>query len=818
MKARSNLLYLIVLLTSQLSVLSSYGQSNPVTYSISGTVVDSATQAILPFVTTSLKAGGNAPLKAAVSDTNGAFIFTGLQPLQYTLTVVAIGYTTKSITIDLTSATIDKMELGAVYINKKTNKLKEVTVSAFKPIIKQEADRISYDLQADPDSKSSSVMDMMRKVPYVSVGADGNILLKNNSSYKIFINGKPSGIMDTNPKEVLQSMPASTIQRIEVITNPPARYDAEGLAGIINIITNKDVKNGYNGTVNLNAKYPQGGPGIGASINARTGRFGVSAFAGGSLSFTPVTDISNTRQAFTAFPSTLTQQGTKQSDTRTGYFGTELSYEIDSIHLLAAQFNFSKNRTDGTIFQDAELTRAKANLQKYQFSNDNNNRGNSIDAAINYQRGFKHDKNRLLTFSYRYVKSANNMEDEVLFDNRVNYDYTNYQQYNRGTATEHTVQVDYAQGIKALLIEAGAKGIFRLNKSDYRYLFFNPNNGKFEVEPALSNDFINHQNVFSFYNAYTYQLREWGFKAGVRVEETVIDVDFSKANTVVKQQYFNIVPTASISRKFKDKSMLTFGFNQRIKRPGINKLNPYVDRSDPNYESTGNPELRPSTINNFMLSYGRSGKLSANVGVGFSFFRNLDLRISSYNPVTNITRTTFDNVGKGTAVTSDINLTYAVTKRWNASVNSSLVYLWMDGVSDSSLIQVNRLMYNVNITTGYRFDKGWRLSANLNITGAGIVSLQGVSNAFVSNGITLGKDLLQDRLSLAATVNNPFQAHRDNRIVTTGHNFIETNNTYEFFRTYQFILNYRFGQLKEKVKKNKRGINNDDLSNSKGGL
>ncbi len=164
--------------------------------------------------------------------------------------------------------------------------------------MKQEVDRISYDLQADPESKVFSVLDMMRKVPLLSLDADNNILLKGNSDFKILINGKPSSMVERNYKEILRTMPASSIERIEVITTPPAKYDAEGLAGIINIITNKKLDNGYNGSLNFSERFPNGGPGFGGSFSAKFGKIGMSAFGGASIFKSPQIINSTSRNTF----------------------------------------------------------------------------------------------------------------------------------------------------------------------------------------------------------------------------------------------------------------------------------------------------------------------------------------------------------------------------------------------------------------------------------------------------------------------------------------------------------------------------------------
>ncbi|MEO5563157.1 MAG: TonB-dependent receptor [Chitinophagaceae bacterium] len=793
-------------------------QTEQRSFQISGTIADSATQDSLPYITVSLKNSNNETVKVAPTQVNGYFEFAGLQRLLYHLTASSVGYSSKTIIIDLTDTTRQSMDLGLILITSEIKTLETATVTADRPIIKREADRISYDLEADPDSKSSSVLDMMRKVPFLSSDANGNILLKGSASYRIFINGKPSGMLTNNPKEILSAMPASSIRRIEVITIPPLKYDAEGLAGIINIILDKKVTNGVSGTLSVNGKFPQGGPGMGGSINIKQGKLGISGYGGVNRNRMPATDVFNSRNTFFSSPTTLIQNGSVRSNTRTGYLGTEISYEIDSLHLIAGSFNAYTNKTDGDNAQNSSFTDEDQILEKYSFDNRSKNLGNGFDAGLNYQLGFKSNKKRFLTLSYNYRTNKTDQTNKVAISNRVNYDAPDYHQFNTGDASEHTAQIDYIQPIKNLVIEAGVKGIFRLNNSDYQYYSQNTATKDFELDSASSNKFNNSQNVYGIYNSYTYGINKWTIKGGVRVEQTVTDANFISTATKVHQDYLHIIPSLAVNYQLKNNSSLNFGFNRRIKRPGISKLNPFVDRSNPNFESTGNPDLRPSLVNTVLLGYGISKKLNINIGMGYSFFSNLDFRVSEFDSSRNITRTTFKNIGKGSAYSLDVNINYPVTNRWNASLNSNLTYVKAEGISKGEIMKIDNLLYNINLSSGYNFDKGWRMNANLAAVGPNVVSLQAISNSMLGTSFTISKDLVPDILLLSAVVNNPFTKYRNNRIVTTGADFSETNITREYFRNYGFNLNFRFGKLKEGIKKNKRGINNTDLSNSKGGL
>ena len=208
----------------------------PTPLTINGSLTDSVTKKPISFATVLLKSDKKIQIKSVVTTKEGTFALNGIASGNYLLTFVNVGYQNKSVSISLANTSL---VLENILMSASPTQLKGVTISAERPLIKQEIDRISYDLKADPESKVNNVLEMMRKVPMLSVDGDDNIQLQGNSNYKILINGRPSGMMERNPKDILKSMPASSIERIEVITTPPAKYDGEGLAGIINIITFK---------------------------------------------------------------------------------------------------------------------------------------------------------------------------------------------------------------------------------------------------------------------------------------------------------------------------------------------------------------------------------------------------------------------------------------------------------------------------------------------------------------------------------------------------------------------------------------------------
>ncbi|QIP15175.1 TonB-dependent receptor [Spirosoma aureum] len=785
-------------------------QKNAGSYSIHGIIADSASHKPLIFMTVHLLKGSDLALKVDYSRADGSFSFTGLQAGTYSLAIQGVGYKTRKIPVELTDSVQKTVELGIVALPPDMMGLKEVVVAGTKQIVKQEIDRITYDLQADPESKVLSVLDMMRKVPLLSLDADNNILMKGNSDFKILINGKPSSMMERNYKDILRTMPASSIERIEVITSPPAKYDAEGLAGIINIITTKKLDNGYNGSVNVSERFPTGGPGLGGSVSAKLGKFGISAFGGANLNNNRTVRGGIQRITTGLQPTELLQEGTTESKSRTAYIGYEMSYEIDTLNLVSTQFNLNGNRSEGTMIQTSDLMSSAVHLQGYTLENTNTGKGNGVDASVNYQRSFRSDKNRLLTFSYRYLTYETKQNNDLSITNRENYTMPNYRQENDQRFSEQTLQVDYVHPGKRHQLEAGLKGILRDNNSDFQNSAADSVTHQYVIQPMLSNRFRNTQNVFGGYTTYQYTLKNWGVKAGLRIEQTVIDADFISVDSKVKRTYFNLIPSVSVNRKFKNNSALNLAYTQRIQRPGIYQLNPFVDRSNPNFERTGNPDLRPAVVNDIQVTFSGTGKIQLNTGLGFTFFRDLVFPVSVYDSTTTITRTSYGNTGTAKLPNLYVTINYPLTKQWNVSVNSRAAYGMVQGLVNGVLIKNEGLMYNVALSTNYKLPKEWRLTANLQMNGRG-VNLQGTTNSMVSTSFSVNKDLIKDKVSIGGSISNPFRKYRENLASTFGPDFQQTNFRWDYFRSFTFSLNYKFGKLRESIIKNKRGIRNDDV-------
>ena len=795
--------------------LNTYAQTPAATQTIKGIVTDSVKNQPLGYVTVALQtAKTSTPVKSMLSKDNGSFEFTAIPLKAYKVVLASVGFKNKTIVLDSTKTVID---MGKILLPVAAKDLNEVSVTALRPIMKQEVDRISYDVQADPESKAITALDMMRKVPMLAVDGSDNIKLKGSGNYKILINGKESALMAKNPSDVLKAMPATNIEKIEVITTPPAKYDAEGLAGIINIITKKNADQGYNGTISsrYNSIY---GPGLNFNGTLKQGKFGVSGYAGFNRQNNQTTSNSNTQNFFNT-NSLIDQTGTSTFGGGHNTYGdAELSYEIDSLNLITGSVEFYGGNYNQSSTQLSNQFNKSVLTQSFFLDNTGTGSYNGIDAGINYQLGFKNKKDRLLTFSYKYGNSPYKQSNNILLSQQLNYNLPNYNQYNNAGNTSHTFQLDYVHPLKKVNVEAGAKAIIRNNYSDFQSQNYNPSTNQYELNNAQTNNFTYNQDVYSIYNSYQLKLTKWTAKGGIRLEHTQVNADFTTTASTLNRGYDNLIPSVSIQRSLKSSS-INLGFTQRIQRPGIWQLNPFVDRANPKFISTGNPDLRPELNNTFELTYSNFKKGSINMGLNYAFSNNAIQNVtSSAAGIINgqpdvITTTTFQNLGSNRTLGLNFNINESLSKKITISLNGQLSHVWLKGTYNGSFYQNQGYTGNAFLNAGYKFANNYRFGLDAGYF-SGDVNLQGYSTKYIYNSYSILREFLKKNASISLVVNNPYGKYFTYHNYTNTVDFNQSSYGQNLYRSFAVRFSYKFGKLSSDIKRNQRNINNDD---TKGG-
>ena len=772
----------------------------------------------LPYATISVSKDAKMTTTVKKLPTDGkGFFKTELSEGDYFLAFQYVGKNTlvKQISVPKGGKELD---LGKIVVMESSTELEEVSVVAQAPLVKVEIDKLTYNLKDDPESATSNVLDMLRKVPLITVDADDNVQLKGGSNFKIYLNGKPSNMLANNPSQVLKSMPANSIKDVEVITDPGAKYDAEGVGGIINIVTDKRVDDGYVGSVGAGLDS-RGGYNGNAYVTTKYGKFG---FTGNTNYYTfksPDSESTFERRDFSRQPETILRQ-----DGESGFDGSGLmlsgmiSYEIDTLNLISLSLN-GYNGT-GTNNTNTKVTSTGGYIYGYDRISKGTNEHGSIDLSADYQRSFK-KKGEFLTLSYRYGNNPNNSEGETITENIAGTPILRLEDYrtrsfNDADGNEHTGQIDYVNPLTTNhTIEAGLKYIYRDNSSEGQNMYFNSIENKWLEDVSRKNDLQHDQYIASGYASYGFKKDKFGLKAGLRAEQTKQDVNFiSKNDSVIKTDFFDLVPSLALSYQMSMTQTLRLGYNMRVYRPGIWHLNPYINNIDPLNISYGNPDLDAEKNHNISLNYGSfSQKLNLNASINYSITNN---SITQYQFVENgVNNSTYDNIGKSQSIGLNTYIRWAPTNDLNMFINGNVDYIDISSTENAAL-KNSGFSYRAFSGITYTLPYEVRLSVNGGYFGSRIM-LQSKMDPFFFMSFGLTKSFLNKKLDVAIRGSNPFQKYMDHKNYTTGENFTQESLFRRPAQSISLNLTFRFGDLKSSIKRVQRGISNEDVKAGNGG-
>lgn len=798
--------YTFLLLLSILLTLTASAQH----ITVNGKLVSSDNDG-LPYATISIAVSSqpNVSIKKLATKENGEFSTT-LEKGDYLLTFNFVGMDEVVKSINLTQS--DKiLNLGIISLIESSTELDELSVTAQRPLVKVEIDKLTYSAKDDPESSTSNVLDLFRKVPLVTVDGEDEIQLKGSSNFKIYINGKPSNMISSNPSQVLKSMPANSVKDVEVITDPGAKYDAEGIGGIINIVTDKRVDDGYSGSVGANGDT-FGGYGGNAYLATKYGKFGFSGNAGYYYHNQPESESSFIREEFA---NKLIQNGTSTSNGGGIFLSGAMSYEPDTINL----FNISASHFGGEFTSLSTTTANSGGVRPYSYITNNNSIANfgGMNFSADYQRSFK-KKDEILTISYRFEKAPNDSEFDSEYDN-VEGDFyyeTGYKLRSSNSAggQEHTAQIDYVNPLNDKHnLEAGMKYIFRDNSSRGDNTYFNVTDEVWYPDPDRKNDLDHKQNIASGYLGYSYKTGRAGLKLGLRGEHTQQDILFmSNSTDSIETSFFDLIPSATVSYQLGMTQNIRAGYNMRISRPGIWYLNPYINNMDPNNISYGNPNLDSEKQHNFNINYGSfAQKINFNVTLTYSFAQNAVTAISFIDNEKNrnATHNTYANIGKNQTVGTNIYVSWTPTSRIRTYLNGGMNYTDIKS-NDSRGLSNNGFSGRAFSGLTFTLPHDIRLGANGGLF-MNSIQLQTVQSPFYYYSFSLMKSFLDKKLDLTLSVQDAFSKYREISSTTTGEGFSQKSINLGPVRNLRLSVTYRFGDLKSSMKRVQRGIVNEDV-------
>ncbi len=690
--------------------------------------------------------------------------------------------------------------------------LKDVTVTAQRQLIKQEVDRIGYSVADDADSKTNNVLTMLRKVPMVSVDAQDEIRVNGQQNFKIFRNGHPDPSLSRNAKDILKAMPASSVKRIEVITEPGAKYDAEGTTLILNIVmADNSTLKGASGMATARADHMGA---VGGSLNLTTQLdkvvlavdYGI-AHDRGNGQRTKTTTLNR----YTDSGAELMREGAFDVDKMTVHYGDlSASWEPDTLNLLSLSlggfaYNYGGDGATGTIMRTA----GGQPLYSYDLANHTSADSYSVDSRLDYQRRTRL-KDETITLSYMLSAWHNKNKDNTQYTDNVNMPVPYYGIDSDGKEdfNEHTVQLDWTRPLAAKhKLETGAKYIYRLNRSHNIQDYLG-------IDDDLDLRYRHVTQVGAAYLSYTFHSGPWDARAGLRYEHSYLRATYPDGRQDAYETHLNdLVPSASLRYQFNFANSLKFSYAASINRPGISYLNPAVIES-PESRSYGNTDLGSVHYHSLSLTYMRVGaKLTFNITPQFQFSNNGIGAVKWADGMVQVS--TYANTLKTYSTTVSAFVQWMALSKTNVMFNGSIGYNYYK--SNELGLKNDRVSGNFFANVTQFLPWKLQLSGFAGMWGGGITDLYGRMGTIFFHGLSLQRSFLAgDRLTVQLSAQNPFSGKYMSMKNYMTQGDVTGWNRYEQRqgRKFGISISYRFGSLTTRVKKADKTIENDDLIGS----
>ncbi len=703
--------------------------------------------------------------------------------------------------------------------NKDTTKIGTVEIKVQKSIIENQADKLVYNATEDLTSQGQSASDLLAKVPMVDVDMDGNVSLRGNRNVRFLVNGRPSGLISGSPADALRALSADDIEKIEVITNPSSKYDADGSGGIINIIMKKKIV-GNSGSLRMGIGTRSAH--FGGQYSTVKGKNNFSASAGGHF-WRSWGDVTTTRTNLNSFGENwiLKQNGYANNWGGGPRITLNLDRQISDKKSLV--FTLGTNSQMRSNKQDWINLQGLTDLQKTSDQNVNRfNFGLGYDLGFDYRK--KYDK-KDREFSFAGLMAIGTGNDDYLAER----DYYGFvvlnekeKSLNSTLNNETSLQLDYTEPFsKALKGEFGAKAIWRTVNSDYIFSFYNDTSKAFIEAKERTNGLAYYQNVYSGYAQLNYLFAKvYSVRLGVRYEMT----DFGGKSTVNQQNSFkgtpygNVVPSFNVSRSIGQGGFVRFNYNRRIQRPSLFYLNPYVNTSDPFNVSQGNPYLSPEFGDNFEFSFGNYTKVG---GYGFNIFhKRVDQAIETYRTVNanDVYVTTYGNFGLNRQNGFDFNLNFR-GKGWSLFFNGGAGLIQISTLIDTGAISglsVRGITYSAGLRGNVKIGKNWMIEAFSRVN-APSYSLQGYSQNWLFHMIGFKRQFKNEKGGIGFGFDNPFTpvVHLKTENIGNGFTYLQDRELNMWGVRINF--DYKFGKINsqpENIREIK--IKNEDLKNGDG--
>lgn len=761
----------------------SFAQTKPV--EVSGKVLDKETLSPIPFASIALLSNTNNAIFAGMTtDESGSFLLK-TDSVDFSIEISFMGY--EKLKIEGVDSKSGKVQFGDLLLNQNAQNLEAVEVIAEKSVVEFKLDKRVFNVGSDISSTGMGALDVLNNVPSVNVDIEGNISLRGNTGVQVLIDGKPSVLADDGAK-ALGTISADMIDRIEVITNPSAKYEAEGTSGIINIVLKKEEKKGLNGSGSVNVGYPFNNS-VGLSINRRTENFNLFSQLGAGFRSIPQyrESVNYNRTDGT----TIISEGIEYRNERfyNITLGTDYHLNERNVITLSGRYAFEDEKQPSEI--DYKFYDAQKNLVEQYKRTETTTAGNpKYQYDLQYHKEFKNNKEHTLEFStlgkfFGKEQSSEFINTSVLGNNSDPNQQTETNFYQR----DYIFKIDYSNPITEVFsIETG--GLYEMNDVGNEYAVYNWNDVNWILDPNLANLFEYNQKVLGLYGTGAFEGKKWGIKMGARVENTNLNTLLTNTNEKNSQDYTNFFPSMHASYKLTKMISFQTGYSRRIYRPRLWDLNPFFNIRNSYNIRRGNPNLLPEYANSFEVT-------------GIFILKNISLNSSLYHLYTtdviervayfenNAKITTPENIGTRQKTGIELNGKYSPAKWISFNGDANYGYFVRQGEFENQNFDFEGDQWSTQLTSKFKLP----YKIDLELTGdyqSRYKTVQGKISGFVVMDAGLRKKLWDGKGVVNFSVRDIFVSRITESYIDQPGYYLYENSTRGRF----FVLgfSYSFGK------------------------
>lgn len=784
----------LALLSSILLYTSAFSQT-----SISGTVIDKITKRPIEFASVLLVRLPDSSSTGTVTDKKGKFIISKVDTGIYLLKCSFIGFGDIQTAPFTIGTNTPDYTLNAIELVNDSKSLTDVTVTGRKNVLNTSIDRKVYNVEQDIMSRSGSASDILKNVPSVEVDIDGNVSLRGSGDVMILINGKPSPLMGASKAEVLQQLPANSIERIEVITNPSARYRPDGTSGIINIVLKKNVKNGFNGTVTANAgnrdRYNST-----INLNYKPGKFnlfGSYSIRRAYLKRFNTIDRTNIDSTTGAVKDHYVQDGNWAGRPFVNIVTAGIDYNINEKNSIGASGTYlSRTISRNSIMQNFYYDSHNAITERFDRLQHASEPLKQPNGAFYFEHQFPKEDHEIrfeLNLSNEKEVETNRFTNLNIFPAApATFDNTRISQDNK----EDQFTIDYSNPLsESSKLEAGYDGQYNRNDLDFYGEYYDKTLLKFLMDTEKTNRFVYRENMHALYTTFQKSYEKFGFSAGVRAEGVLTrgHLQSTAIDSFVHNNYFKIYPTLHLSWKLKDNHELQLNYSKRVNRAEGDELNPFPEYQDPRNLWAGNPKLLPEIIHSVEFGYKYEGdKFSFVPGIYYRYTRNRFTRVTL--PLNDTTfLTTEQNIDKDQAAGLELIFSARRGKWFSTNFSANIFYNrinadnlgYAQGRSVVSMSAALNTNFTITKTTVLQLSANYR-SARLTVQGKNYPT-------FVLNS-GFRQDIFRSKMSVTLTASDLFNSLRQKSELNTKY-FNQFSIGRRDGRIVYLGISYRFGVM-----------------------